>query len=127
MPDRRPLGVVLALRTDNIVDLLLHQLGQHPEPDTDAQRQQPPLRCPDQLAQRLLHTLREHALITGRPSDRYVAIHGGSSLDLCGITANAPIESGRGGGTAVTSKFYEPRDNLPPHGIAQSSWRSSAR
>ena len=26
--------------------------------------------------------------------------------------ALAPIGSGRGGGTAVTSKFYEPRDNL---------------
>jgi hypothetical protein len=103
---------VLALRAHNVVDLFLHQLGQDAEPDADAQRQQPLLRCPNQLAQRLLDALREHGLLQGRLSDRYVAIHGGSSLDLCGITANAANTSGRGGGTAVTSKFYKPRDNL---------------
>ncbi len=35
---------MVALRADNIVDLDLHQLVQHPEPDTDAQREQPVLR-----------------------------------------------------------------------------------
>ena len=96
MTHRRPLGVPLALRTDDIVDLLVHQLLQHAEPDADAQREQPLLRCPDQLPQRFLHALREHGLITGRLSDRYVATHGGSSLDLCRIAANAPNRSGRG-------------------------------
>ena len=80
--DSAPVGVPLPLRTHDIVDLLFHQLGQHPEPDADAQRQKPFLRCPDQLAQRFLHALREHGLITGRLSDRYVALHGGSSFDL---------------------------------------------
>jgi hypothetical protein len=112
VPHRGPVGIVLALQTDDVVDLLFHQLAQHAQPDTDAQREQSLLRCPDQLPQRLLHALWEHDLLHGRLRDRYVATHGGSSLDLCGITANAPIGSGRGGGTAVTSKFYEPRDNL---------------
>ena len=42
-------GFVLALRADDIVDLLLHQLAQHAEPDTDAEREQPLLRCPNEL------------------------------------------------------------------------------
>src|SRR6202034_1310303 len=87
MPDRDTVRVVLALRTHDVIDLLLHQLAQHTEPDTDAQRQQPLLRCPNQLAQRFLHALGEHGLITGRLNDRYVALHGGSSLDLWRIAA----------------------------------------
>ena len=82
VPHRGPLRVPLPLRADDLVDLLLHQLAQHTEPDTDAQREQPLLRGPDQLAQRLLHALRQHGLITGRLRDRYVLIHGGSSFDL---------------------------------------------
>ena len=87
MTHRRPLGVVLALQTDDIVDLLGHQLLEHAEPDADAERKQSVLRCPDQLPQRLLHTLRKHSLITGRLSDRYVATHGGFSLVVlaCGL------------------------------------------
>ena len=46
---------VLALRADDFVDLLFQQLGQHTEPDADAQRQQSLLRRPDQLPQRLPH------------------------------------------------------------------------
>ena len=37
--DRRAVGIVMALRANDIVDLRLHQLVQHPEPDTDAQRE----------------------------------------------------------------------------------------
>ena len=44
--NRGPVRVVLALRAHDIVDLLSHQLLQHAEPDTDAQREQPLLRCP---------------------------------------------------------------------------------
>ena len=61
--DRGPVRVVLALRADDIVDLLFHQLAQHAEPDADAEREQSLLRCPDQLPQRFLHALREHGLI----------------------------------------------------------------
>jgi len=41
---RDTLGVVTALRTDVVVDLLGHQLRQHPETGADAERQQPSLR-----------------------------------------------------------------------------------
>ena len=101
-----------ALRADDVVDLLLHQLAQHAKPDADAQREQSLLRSPHQLTERFLHTLRQHGLIAGRLRDRYVATHGGSSFDLGRITRHAPTRSGRAGGTAVTSKFYKPRDNL---------------
>ncbi len=93
--DRGPVPVVLPLQTDDLVDLL-HQFRQDTQPDADAERQQPFLRYPDQLAQSFLHALREHDLIAGRLSDRYVATHGGSSLDLWRIAANAPKRSGRG-------------------------------
>jgi hypothetical protein len=101
---RRPLQVAPALRND-IVDLLAHQLLERAQPNARAQRQQPLLRSPDQLAQRvlhapwaqgLLHAPREHDLITRRLSDRYVATRGGALLDLWRIAANAPNRSGRG-------------------------------
>ena len=43
---RDPVGVVLALRADDLVDLELHQLVHDAEPDTDAQREQPSLAAP---------------------------------------------------------------------------------
>jgi hypothetical protein len=101
MTNRRAIGVVLALRAHDIIDLLLHQLAQDAEPNTNAERQQPLLRCPHEMPQSLLNTLRQNDLIHGRPSDRYVVPHGGSSFDLGRITANAPNRNGRGGGTAV--------------------------
>jgi hypothetical protein len=91
-----PVRIPLPPRAHDIVDLLGHQLLEHAEPDTHAQREQPFLRRPDQLPQRLLHALWEHSLITGRRGDQYVATHGGSSLDLWRIAANAPNTSGRG-------------------------------
>jgi hypothetical protein len=77
-----PVRVPLPLRAHNVVDLLLHQLGENTESHADAERQQPFLRYPDQPPQRLLHTLREHGFIVDRLRDRYVALHGGSSFDL---------------------------------------------
>src|SRR5437588_7519176 len=112
MPDRGPLRIPLGLRADELNHLLLQQLSEHTQPDLDRQRQQSLPRSPDQLPQRFLHALREHGLIASRLSDRYVALHGGSSLDLCRIARHALTKSGRAGGTAVTSKFYAPRDNL---------------
>ena len=112
MPDRGTLTVPPALRPNHPLDLLLQKLPENPQPNLDRQRQQPLPRSPHQLPQRILHALREHALITDRLSDRYGLTHGGSSLDLCRIARHTPTQSGRAGGTAVTSKFYEPRDNL---------------
>src|ERR1035437_7373065 len=133
MADRRPVGVPLPLRTDELADLQLQQLSQHTEPNLDRQRQKSLLRCPNQLSQCLLHALREHGLIADRLGDRYVALHGGSSFRSCRIARHAPIQSGRAGGTAVTSKFYEPRDNLlerPSVSWTRAStrgWRTLAR
>src|SRR5271168_4097248 len=97
VPDRGPLRVPAPFRSDDVVDLFLHQLRKHPEPDTDAQRQQPFLRCPDQLAQGFLHALREHDLIMGRLSDRYVALHGGSwtGSDRSARVLHRPLTTGR--------------------------------
>jgi hypothetical protein len=80
--DSGALRVVLALCTDDLVDLLFHQHGEHTEPDTDAQGQQPLLRRVHQLAERLLHPRRQRQLTARlRGSDllqRY-GLHGGSS------------------------------------------------
>jgi hypothetical protein len=112
MPDRSTVPVPLPLRTDELVNLLLHKPAEHTAPDLDRQREQPLVRCPNQLPQCLLHALREHGLITWRLSDRYVVLHGGSFSRPWLIARHAPTRSGPAGGTAVTSKFYEPRDNL---------------
>ena len=90
------LRVVLALRADDVIDLLLHQRAQHAQPDTDAEREQPLLRSPNELPQRLLHAHRQNSFFPGRLRDRYVLIHGGSSFDLGRIAAHAPNQSGRG-------------------------------
>ena len=111
-----PVAVPLSLRTNDLVDPLLRHLAQHTNPDSDAEREQAFLRCPDRLAERSLHALRQHDFIVGRLCDRYGLLRDGSSLDLCGITATAPNQSGRGGRTAVTSDFYTRRDNLTEKG-----------
>ncbi len=116
-----PLTVPLALRAHDIIDLFLHHRAQHPEPNRDAEGQQPLLRCPNQLAERFLHALRKHGLITGRLRDRYVATHGGSSLDLCGITTNAPNRSGRGRGNRRHLKVLRAPGQPPPIGPARAS------
>ena len=112
VPDRGPVRVPSPLRADELLNLLLQQFAQHPQPDLDRQREYSLPRSPNQMPQSLFDTLREHALIINRLSDRYLALHGGSSFDLWWIARHAPTRSGRAGGIAVTSKFYEPRDNL---------------
>src|ERR1700733_11583048 len=87
MADRGPVPVPLAFRADELFDLLLQQVPQHAEPDLDRQRDQPLLRYPNQLPQCLLHAPREPALPPRPLGARYVALHGGSSLDL----ARSPI------------------------------------
>jgi hypothetical protein len=82
------LGITCVLRLDDIVDLSLHQLVQHAEPDADARRQQSFLPGPGQLTERFLHpagqTLRlvdgllgRYGLLYGRRQDRArVQAHG---------------------------------------------------
>ena len=95
---RRAVAIVFALRTDDLVDFLFHQLGEHAEPDADAEREQPLPRSADQLPERLLHTQRQHGLQRepGRGERYGCLLHGGSSLDLGRIASNAPNKSGRG-------------------------------
>ena len=45
--DRNAIGVMLALRADNLVERLLQQLGQNTEPNPDRERQQSLPRCPN--------------------------------------------------------------------------------
>ena len=54
--DGDAIGVVLALRADDLVHLLLHQLAQHAEPDADAQREQALLGRSHELPERLLNS-----------------------------------------------------------------------
>src|SRR5208282_1248464 len=51
---RRAIRVPLAPRTDDLLDLPLHQLMHHAEPDTNTQREQSLLRRAHELAERLL-------------------------------------------------------------------------
>src|SRR4051794_9476371 len=116
MTHRRALTIVAALRTHHLIDLGFHELVQHPEPNTDAERQQPLLRGARKLTQRLTHALGQllHALLAGhdRPS-RYGAHNGWSSCPRSTWfrTHHGPKRTGRGGRTAVI-KFYGLRDNL---------------
>ena len=59
---RGPLGDLRVLRSDDLVDLALHHLGQHAQADADAQRQQPIPRGVNQLAERRLHPRRQRQL-----------------------------------------------------------------
>ena len=97
---RCAVGVALALRAHDPGDLGLEHLGQHTEPDADAQRKQPVLRGVDQLAQRVLHARRQRQL-AGVAVVLYV-LHGGPfvSVDLFAL-ATLPHGSRRGGGTAT--------------------------
>jgi hypothetical protein len=105
-----PIGVVPALRADDLLDFLFQQLAQHTQPYPDTQREQPFLRRAHQLPERLLHARRQHDFIHARLRKRYVPVHGGSSLILDGSPRTLPTGADEAGGTAV--KFYELRDNL---------------
>ena len=71
------LGIVTALRADNLIDLGLHQLAQHAEADPDAERQQPLLRLPSKLSQRLSNLLWQvlEALFLGRDRGLRYGVH----------------------------------------------------
>ena len=107
-----PIRVVLALRADDLLDLGLQQLAQAPPArlrPTSASNPSlaAPTSCPNASCTRSGST--PSSLIASRPvrctSRRFL-------LRSCRIARHAPTRSGQAGGTAVTSKFYEPRDNL---------------
>lgn len=109
---RGPVPVPLLLRTHDIVDLLFHQLAQHAERDPDAQRQQPLLRCPNQLAERFLHALRQHGLITGRLSNRYVPFTTVPPSILGGSPRTLPSGADAAGADRRHLKLLRAPDNL---------------
>ena len=96
-------------RTDDVVDLLSHQLREHPQPHPDRQRQKPLLRHTHQPPEYLLDALGQHLL--GRRGDRYGFLHGGSSFDLWRITPNARTRTDGAEGPPP-SKNYISRDIL---------------
>ena len=113
--DRGAVGIVAALRADDLVDLGFHDLVQHAQPDADAQRQQPFLRRAGQLTQRVLHPLRQP--LDAACADNLVGVviygsHGGPpvSMDLFAL-ATLPTAADEAGGPP-SIKFYELRDNL---------------
>ena len=101
----RPIRVVPALRADDLLDLGLHQLVHHAEPDADAQRQQPLPRGPDQLTQRLLNLRRQRpftpsaGVTTCGPDTFFMAVP--PVLSDFFVAPNAPNRSGRDGRTAT--------------------------
>jgi hypothetical protein len=60
--DGAALGIVAALLAHDLDDLLLHQLGQHPEPDAHRQGHEALLGGAHQLPEGLLHARRQRAL-----------------------------------------------------------------
>jgi hypothetical protein len=111
VPHGGALRVVLAPRADDIDHLFLHQLGQHPEPDADAQRQQPLLRRADQLPERLLHAGRQRQLLVSDLLQRY-GLHGGSSCLERRLRHSPRSRRDRTRREDRHLKFYELRDNL---------------
>src|SRR4051812_32974420 len=129
VPHRGPVNDVPALRADDLVDLRLHQLVQHPEPNPDAQRQQPLLCGPGQLTERLHHRARQplDALLTGRDRRSRYGPHGGWSSCPRGLpirTRHGPNRTGRGGRTAASSSTsYGTTSAGQPHDLSPAAAR----
>jgi hypothetical protein len=111
VPDGDSIGIVLALRADNVDDFLFHQLGEHAQPDADAQGEQPFLRRADQLPERLLHARRQRQLLRSDLIPRY-GLHGGSSCLERRLRHSPRSRRDRTRREDRHLKFYELRDNL---------------
>jgi hypothetical protein len=110
---RDTLGVMTALRTDDIVDLLSHQLRQHAQPHADAQRQQPFLRRSGKLAERQLHAFgqRVEPAIADLVGSFVYVPHGGSPV-LVTWSHSSRSQQDRTRREDRHLKFYELPDNL---------------
>ena len=127
---RDPVGIMLALRADDLVDLELHQLMHDPEPDTDTQGQQSLPRCADQLTERLLDSRWERTLrrLDGRDDlRRGYLLHGGSSCPLGLGWRLSRSQRERTGREDRRSKFYEISDNLCWGGSSTAAAQSASR
>ena len=56
MTDRATIGIVAALRTDNLGDFFFHQLGKHTQPNPDRQREQALTGRTNERSERLLNS-----------------------------------------------------------------------
>ena len=112
---RDPVGIVLALRADDLADLELHQLMHDAEPDTDAEREQSLPRCPDEPTERLLNWRWERTLrcLQGRDDLRRGYLpHGGPSCPRGLGWRLSRSQRERTRREDRRSKFYEISDNL---------------
>ena len=75
-----PGGVMSPLRTDDLGQLLVHQLAQDTQPEADRERHQALPGRPDQLPEGLFDPCRERLLGAHARGGRYVHLHGGSSV-----------------------------------------------
>src|SRR5439155_373353 len=120
---RSPIGVPLALWSDDLIDLELHQLMHDPEADTDAEREQSLPRCTDELAECLQDLRWERALDRLRGRDdlrRGYLLHGGSSCPRGLGWRLSRSQRERTRREDRRSKFYEISDNL--HAAHLSRW-----
>lgn len=108
--------IVLALRPDDLAHLKLHQLVHDAEPNTNAQREQPLSRCPDEPPERLLWICGGSGLsaassvVTTSGPDTFLMAVPPVLSDLVD-TPNAPQQSGRDRRTAIQVL----RDRGQPH------------
>src|SRR3954465_1032486 len=116
--DRGAVGIVSALRADDLVDLGFHDLVQHAQADTDAQRQQPFLRRAGQLTQRVLNPLRQPldtASADYLVGDVIYGSHSGPpvSMDLFAL-ATLPAAADEAGGPPSSSSTGEGTNPAAP-------------
>jgi hypothetical protein len=115
VPDGETVGVVLAARADDLVDLGLQQLAQHAQPDADAEREQALLRRAGELAERVTHPLGQppEAVATDVVGGVVYVLHRGLLLRLDGLGSHPPrSQRDRTRREDRHLKFYELRDNL---------------
>src|SRR3954470_20070080 len=113
--------MVLALRADDLGHLKLHQLVHDAEPNTDAEREQPLPRCPDELAERLLDPRRQRTLARLQDRDdlrRGYLLHGGSSCPRGLGWRLSRSQRERTRREDRRAKFYDVADHLP--GVARA-------
>src|SRR5271155_1406996 len=104
------------LCADDLIELGLHHLAEHTQPDADAQRQQPVLRGPSELPERLLHPQRQ--TLTAGVLLLHYGLHGGSlRLDGLVCTRHGPNGTGRGERDRhlQTSTSYGTTSSQSPH------------
>jgi hypothetical protein len=113
---RGALRDVRALRADDLADLGLQQLVQHPESDAHAHRKQPVLRRADELAERVAHrrgqpSMPSWSAATGAAATVFMAVGPPVLVDFDSHSPRSQPDRTRREDRRL--KFYGLRDNLP--------------